>query len=260
METITRKKMLYKSGVEFEDYSMNHVDGCSHGCKYPCYAMLIKFRKEEDWLKPKLVSNTLELLDKEIPKLKSDIKEVHLCFTTDLFMFKQPEVIEMSLKVIQKFLENGIHIKTLTKGLIPKEVLDIENKFNGVPFDMFSESKKVVNFYGISLVSLNENFRLKYEPFTAPYLDRIESLKYLADNGLFTYVYMEPFSPEITTFEEFKIMLYKVSFIRKIFFGSWQYNKLYKDKTEFKKYIDYIIEFCKEKSIELKLKKEIAYL
>lgn len=39
---IERKSMLYRTGVEYGDYTMNHVLGCSHGCKYPCYAFLQK--------------------------------------------------------------------------------------------------------------------------------------------------------------------------------------------------------------------------
>ena len=41
---IKRKTMLYQTGVEYGDYTMNHVQGCSHGCKYPCYAFLMKKR------------------------------------------------------------------------------------------------------------------------------------------------------------------------------------------------------------------------
>jgi len=40
MEKITRKELLYKTGVEYGDYTINHALGCSHGCNYPCYAML----------------------------------------------------------------------------------------------------------------------------------------------------------------------------------------------------------------------------
>ena len=39
MKTTTRKSMLYKTGVEYGDYTINHIHGCAHGCKYPCYAM-----------------------------------------------------------------------------------------------------------------------------------------------------------------------------------------------------------------------------
>ena len=41
---IQRKTMLYETGVEYGDYTMNHVLGCAHGCLYPCYAFLQKKR------------------------------------------------------------------------------------------------------------------------------------------------------------------------------------------------------------------------
>ena len=78
MQKIQRKSLLYKSTVEYADYCINHAEGCSHGCKFPCYAMNMKkrcgiIRDYNDWIKPKIVSNALELLDKEIPKLKDKI-------------------------------------------------------------------------------------------------------------------------------------------------------------------------------------------
>ena len=70
---IRRKTLIYKTEVEYGDYTINHVLGCSHGCMYPCYAYLMKKRfgnvkSYEDWCEPALVENTLELLDEEIPK------------------------------------------------------------------------------------------------------------------------------------------------------------------------------------------------
>ena len=250
METIKRKSLLYPSKIEFEEgvWVLNHVEGCSHGCKYPCYAQLIKRKDYDTWIKPKLVENTLELLDKEIPKYKDKIKMVHLCFSTDPFMYNQPEVENLTLRIIDKLMDNNIPFKTLTKGIMPVYALDSYEAY----YDY-----EIKNHYGISLVSLNEDFRLKYEPYTAPYEERIESLSYLDDCDLYTYVYMEPFSPEITSFEEFKIMLDKIRFVKKIYFGSWQYNKKYSNKTEFQKYIKYIYDFCNERSIELYIKKEI---
>ena len=60
---IQRKSMLYETDVEYGDYTMNHVLGCAHGCKFPCYAFLQKKRfgqihTYEQWLQPYLVSNT----------------------------------------------------------------------------------------------------------------------------------------------------------------------------------------------------------
>ena len=77
-ETMERKSLLYKTGVEYGDYTINHVQGCSHGCLYPCYAFMMarRFGKVKDyneWIKPVIVDNAIDLLKKELPKLKDII-------------------------------------------------------------------------------------------------------------------------------------------------------------------------------------------
>lgn len=42
MKTIKRQSMLYKTGVEYGDYTLNHVQGCAHGANI--HAMLCKWR------------------------------------------------------------------------------------------------------------------------------------------------------------------------------------------------------------------------
>ena len=113
MKTITRKSLLYKTGVEYGDFTINHVLGCSHGCMFPCYAfnMAKRFgnvKTYEEWIEPKLVSNALELLEIEIPKYKKDIKSVQLSFTTDPFMEQYPEVGAMTLKIINRLNKDNI--------------------------------------------------------------------------------------------------------------------------------------------------------
>jgi len=184
MLKIKRKSLLYKSGVEYADYCLNHVEGCSHGCRFPCYAMNMKKRcgvikDYNDWIKPKIVENALELLDKEIPKLKHKIKVVHLCFTTDPFMYKQKEVSDLTLKIIDRLNKDNIRCTVLTKGIYPKELADVEKYGKN-------------NEYAITLVSLNKDFKKDFEPFSAPYESRIKALKYLHDHGLRTWVSMEP--------------------------------------------------------------------
>ena len=54
MKKILRQSMLYKTGVEYGDYTLNHVQGCAHGCEYPCYAMQMakrfgKVKSYEEW-------------------------------------------------------------------------------------------------------------------------------------------------------------------------------------------------------------------
>jgi DNA repair photolyase len=148
---ISRTSLLYKSKVEYADFCINHVEGCSHGCTFPCYAYMMarrfgKVKSMEDWKRPKLVKNAIELLEKEIPKYKDQIKFVHLCFTTDPFMYKYSEVADMTLKIINKLNSNGIKCTVLTKGIYPKELTNTKK---------YSKD----NEYGITLVYFNKNFK-----------------------------------------------------------------------------------------------------
>ncbi|PIY32667.1 MAG: radical SAM protein, partial [Candidatus Infernicultor aquiphilus] len=168
---IERKSLLYKSGVEYADFCINHVEGCAHGCRFPCYAMMLakrygKIKDYEEWLQPKIVGNALELLDKEIPRYKHKIKFVNLCFSTDPFMYKYPEVEDLTLEIIERLNKDNIRCIILTKGIYPKVLIDTKKYGND-------------NEYGITIVSLDEKFKKRFEPYSAPYKDRIKSLKYL---------------------------------------------------------------------------------
>src|SRR3989344_8352437 len=185
MYRIIRNSLLYRSKVEYADFCINHVEGCAHGCNFPCYAFNMakrfgKVKTYKEWCKPKLVGNALGLLDKEIPKYKNQIKFVHLCFMTDPFMYKYPEIEQMTLKIINKLNSSGIRCTVLTKGVYPKELADTQK---------YSKN----NEYGITLISLDNEFKKKYEPFSASYNGRIKSLKRLHDAGLKTWVSMEPY-------------------------------------------------------------------
>jgi DNA repair photolyase len=216
MLSIQRKSLLYKSEVEYADFCINHVEGCSHGCKYPCYAYLMKKRcgvvkTYEDWCQPKLVENALELLDKEIPKYKSRIKSVHLCFSTDPFMYKQAQVSDLSLQIIDRLNLDHIKCTVLTKGIYPKEL----GARNGL-------SKN--NEYGITLVSLDETFRQEYEPHTARFKERISALKHLHDQGFKTWVSIEPYPTPNLIKQDLSKILDAISFVNKIIFGRLNYS------------------------------------
>ncbi len=211
---ITRKTMLYKTGVEYGDYTMNHVQGCAHGCKYPCYAFMMKKRfgqvnSYEEWLKPHLVANTIELLNKEIPKLKDKIKSVHLCFSTDPFMYEYPEIQKMSIDAIKILNNYGIRCSVLTKGILP---LELSN---------FSKD----NEYGITLISLNKEFCKTFEPGSAPVEQRLQSLKALHDAKCKTWVSIEPYPTPNILEQNLQHLLEKVSFVDRIIFGKMNYNK-----------------------------------
>ncbi len=267
---IQRKSLLYKTKVEYGDWTINHIIGCMHGCNFPCYAMMMakKFgwvKDYNDWRKPRIAANAMEILEKEIPKYKNEIDFVHLCFMSDPFMYDFekktliPEIKEMTLKIIERLNKEGIRVTTLTKGLYPEEILDKK---------IFSQD----NEYGITLISLDENFKKEYEPFSAPYEERIESLKKLAKAGLKTWVSMEPYpTPQLprldkTGAENIDEILEKIKFVKKIVFGKLNYSRLNyyngnysqiwngNGNNFYKEMAQKVIDFCKKNSIEYHIK------
>ena len=215
LESILRKTMLYKTGVEYGDYTMNHVLGCSHGCKYPCYAFMLKKRfgkikSYDEWIEPKIVSNTLELLEKEIPRLKDKIKSVQLCFMTDPFMYGYEEISEMSLSAIEKLNDAGIKCTVLIKGILPSALAELSKE----------------NEYGITLVSLDEQYRKKIEPAQLHIkIELIAALKSLHDAGCKTWVSIEPYPTPNIIQQKLEDILAAISFVDKIIFGRTNYSK-----------------------------------
>ena len=244
MKSITRKTMLYKTGVEYGDYTMNHVLGCAHGCKYPCYAYMLKKRfgqisSYEDWLEPRIVSNTLELLDKEIPRLKDKIKSVQLCFTTDPFMYGFDEVASMSIAAIKKLNAAQIKCSVLTKGILPTELADCSRE----------------NEYGITLISLDEMYRERMEPGSAPFAARIQALKFLSEKGFRTWVSIEPYPTPNLIEQDLMSILNAIAFVDKIIFGRTNYCKEVSAYRAHKQFYNQ----CAKQVVDFCIKHNLAY-
>lgn len=245
---IRRKTMIYKTGVEYGDYTMNHVLGCSHGCLYPCYAYLQKKRfgdvaSYKDWCEPALVENTLELLDKELPKLKGRIQMLHLCFTTDPFMYQYKEIQDMSVAAIRKINDAGVRCSVLTKGILPIELAQLSKD----------------NEYGITLISTNEAFRKRMEPGSAPWKKRLAALRNLHNAGCKTWVSIEPFPTPNIVRQDLQALLKEISFVDRIIFGRMNYSKEVTTYTEYRQFFNTkandVISFCNEHGISYHIKK-----
>ncbi|MBQ9143970.1 MAG: radical SAM protein [Paludibacteraceae bacterium] len=244
---IERKTMLYRTGVEYGDYTINYVQGCSHGCKYPCYAFTMKKRfgqvkTYEDWCKPYLVSNTLELLDREIPRLKPKINSVQLCFSTDPFMYGYPEIERMGIAAMQKLNAAGIKCTVLTKGILPSKLAQMSEN----------------NEYGITLVTLDETYRRHMEPGAAPLRERLEALRTLHDAGCKTWVSIEPYPTPNLINQNLYDLLVAVGFVDKIIFGRTNYSRDVSSYSEHKAFYNEkaqeVIRFCEERCIAYHIK------
>lgn len=248
MDIYTRKTMLYKTGVEYGDYTVNHILGCSHGCKYPCYAYMMshrfgKAKSLSEWEDYKIFDNVLSILKKELDKKHTQIRTIQLCFSTDPFMYKENDVKELTLKVIKLINSYNIPCYILTKGILPKELVNYSK----------------INYYGITYVSNFESFKDEYEPNAAPLNERLEALKYLSDNGCKTWVSMEPYPTPNIVKQDINKILNDVSFTDRIVFGRLNYNKKVSEFKDYKNYynnlVNIVIDFCKKNKIDFHIKK-----
>jgi DNA repair photolyase len=215
MDRVERKSILYRSGLGF--HCVNHVQGCSHGCRYPCYAFMMarhhgRASDYEAWCRPRLVGNALALLERDLHSAKfRSVDTVHLSLTTDPFMVGYSEVEAMTLSIMELLNRRSIGCSILTKGLLPIELAD-RSRFGPN------------NTFGVSLVSLDEGFRLRWEPGAAPYVDRIAAMRRLHEAGCLTRVHMEPYpTPDILE-QDLMAILEAVSFVDHVYWGGWNYN------------------------------------
>ena len=242
-----RKSLIYKTEVEYGDYTLNHIQGCSHGCKYPCYAYMMakrfgKVKSYEEWIHPQIVENTMQLLAKELPRFKDKISLLHLCFTTDPFMYGHEDICQLSMQVLQRANAHSVRCSVLTKGILPIELAELP----------------LQNEYGITVVSLDDDFIRQYEPGAAPIHDRIAALKALSEKGCKTWVSVEPYPTPNIIKQSLSNILDAVSFADRIIFGRLNYNKVvseYKQHKEFyNQCAEQVIQFCKDNQIDYHIK------
>jgi DNA repair photolyase len=166
---------------EYSELAANLYRGCGHGCTY-CYAPAATRQKRENFCEPRVRKNVLKQLEKDALNLEKygETRPVLLSFTTDPY---QPldEKEELTREAIKILHNHNIKIKILTKG----------GKRSERDFDLLMKKPKLTE-YGVTLVFTNEKLRSKIEVNAAPTEERIEVLKKAHDNGIYTYVSLEP--------------------------------------------------------------------
>ncbi|MFA5866788.1 MAG: radical SAM protein [Actinomycetota bacterium] len=203
-----------------------------------------KIKTYEDWIQPRIVENALELLDKELPRLKDKIEYVFMCFTTDPFMHKQPAIQQLSLEILARLNQDAVKAVLISKGVYPAELSE----------KVFNQD----NEYGSTVVSLSEDFRQRFEPFAAPAQERIAGLKRLHDAGLKTWISIEPYPTPNIIRQDLSEILEAISFVDRIVFGKWNYNKHATSYTAYKEFYnsqaEKVIKFCSARGIAYHIK------
>lgn len=183
------KSVLTKSNLPASAYCINPYIGCQHGCVY-CYARFMKrFTKHtEPWGSfVDIKVNSPEILKKQLSKNPKKSTAL-IGSVTDAY---QP--IEKRYGITRKLLEiivdHQFPVSILTKSNLVLRDIDLLSKLDDCDV-------------GITVTSLDDEFRKRFEPFTSSISDRINCLKSLHEIGIKTYVFIGPIFPQIVDVAE----------------------------------------------------------
>ena len=184
IKEVSTNDYITKSNLPFCDYVINPYVGCAHSCKY-CYASFMKrfTGHTEEW------GTFLDVkrCDKPLGKKKLTGKVVFLSSVTDPYnpLEKQYEVTRNLLKQLQN-IDCILNISTKSS-LILRDI------------DLLKKQKHLL--VDMSLNTLDDNFR-KAMDCAASVEERLQTLRELHENGIYTMLFISPMFPCITDYRE----------------------------------------------------------
>lgn len=175
---------LTKSNLPSSDYVINPYVGCSHGCKY-CYASFMKrfTGHKENW--GEFID--VKKCNRKINLKKISGKNVFLSSVTDCYNeFEEKYLVTRNILEQLVYSDCNLSISTKSK-LILRDI------------DLLKQIKNVT--ISISVNTLNEKFKNDMDNASS-IKDRLEILKELHKNGIYTVLFMSPIFPYITEWKE----------------------------------------------------------
>lgn len=174
-------------------FSVNPYQGCEHGCIY-CYAR----NSHEYWgfsagldFESKIIAkpNAPELLAQAFDHKNWTTASISLSGNTDCY---QP--IERKYEITRKLLEVCLLYKNPV-GIITKNQLILRD------LDILKQlaTHKLVHVF-VTVTSTDENIRLKLEPRTATYKNRLKVIEQLSKHGIPCGVMVAPIIPGLTNY------------------------------------------------------------
>lgn len=180
IKEINTNDYLTKSNLPSSDYVINPYVGCPHGCRY-CYASFMKrfTSHKEKWG---------EFLDIKICNKKIDLdkisnKNVFLSSVTDCYN-KYEEKYCITRKILEQLVNSNCNLSISTKSkLILRDI------------DLLKQIKNLV--VCMSINTLDESFKNDMDK-ASTIKERMDTLKELHRNGIYTVLFMSPIFPYIT--------------------------------------------------------------
>lgn len=245
VKEIEVKDYVTKSNLPSSDFVINPYIGCPHGCKY-CYARFMKrfTGHQEEWgsfLDIKRCSKKIN-----INKIKE--KSVFLSSVTDCYN-PYEEKYELTRDILKQLVDVDCELSISTKSkLILRDI------------DLLKQMKNLK--VSISINTLDEKFKCDMDQASS-IKERIETLKILHENGIYTILFMSPIFPYITDFKQ--IIEATKDYVNEYWFENLNLRSGYKEyilnyiKENYSEFYNFYIEIYnkKEKNYWISLSREI---
>ena len=188
---IQAKSVLNKTGIPGAGYVINPYTGCIHGCVY-CYARFMKRFTDhtERWgafLDAKV--NAREVLRRQLERRREPIKDVVLISSvTDPYLPAESK-FQLTRGILEVLLEYQVPISILTKSELVLRDMDLLRQFKECSV-------------GLSLMTVDEALAHRFEPHAPSPMRRIEALRVLKANNIYTYAFISPYLPRLSNIEK----------------------------------------------------------
>ena len=181
---ITVNDYLTKSNLPDSDYVINPYVGCTHGCKY-CYASFMKrfTGHKENW------GDFIDIkrCNKPIDLRKISGKNIFLSSVTDCYNQYEKDFC-ITRNILEQLVDSDCNLSISTKSkLILRDI------------DLLKQMKNLI--VCMSINTLNEKFRSDMDN-ASTIKERMDTLKELHNNGIYTVLFMSPIFPYITEWKE----------------------------------------------------------
>ena len=181
---ITVNDYLTKSNLPDSDYVINPYVGCTHGCKY-CYASFMKrfTGHKENW------GDFIDIkrCNKPIDLRKISGKNIFLSSVTDCYNQYEKDFC-ITRNILEQLIDSDCNLSISTKSkLILRDI------------DLLKQMKNLI--VCMSINTLNEKFKSDMDN-ASTIKERMDTLKELHNNGIYTVLFMSPIFPYITEWKE----------------------------------------------------------
>ena len=212
---------LTKSNLPSSDYVINPYVGCSHGCRY-CYASFMRrfTGHKENW------GDFIDIkkCNKKINLKKISEKKVFLSSVTDCYNELEKKYL-ITREILKELVDSDCYLSISTKSsLILRDI------------DLLKQMKNLT--VSISINTLNEKFKNDMDN-ASTIKERLNTLKELHKNGIYTVLFMSPIFPYITEWK--KIIEESKEYVDEYWFENLNLRGSYK-----KDILDYIKDNYKE--------------